>query len=56
MLTVFDKAIVAILPGVVLFLNQKFGWHLNADPDTLTGVVAAMSAILVYFTPNRAAA
>lgn len=56
MLTVFDKALVAILPGIAIFINQKFGWHINADPDAIAGLVAAISAVLVYFTPNKSAA
>lgn len=54
MLTVIDKAIAAFLPGLVLWLNQKWGFHFNTDPGTLAGVAAAISAILVYFVPNKA--
>lgn len=55
MLTTVDKAIVAILPGIVAWVNQKWGLHFNADPATLTLVVSAISTILVYFVPNKAA-
>lgn len=52
MFTAIDKALVAILPGVVAWINQKWGFHFDASPETLTGVVSAISAILVYFVPN----
>lgn len=55
MLTVFDKALVAVLPGVVLFLNQKFGWHLDTSPDNLTLLATAVGGVLTYFIPNKAA-
>lgn len=55
MLTVFDKALVAILPAIIVMLNQKFGWHINADPDAIMTVVGAITAIAVYWTPNKPA-
>jgi len=56
MLTTIDKALVAILPGIVAWVNQKWGFHLDATPETLTLVVSAISTVLVYFIPNKAAA
>lgn len=53
MLTTIDKAIVAILPGIVAWANQKWGFHFDASPETLTLVVSAISTILVYFIPNK---
>lgn len=53
MLTAFDKALAAILVPLVVWLNQKYGLHLNADPEVLGSVVAAATAIIVYFVPNK---
>jgi len=55
MITAFDKALAAVLPGIVLFLNQKFGWHLDADPGNLALLATAIGGILAYFIPNKAA-
>ncbi len=55
MLTQFDKALVAILPGILAWLNQKYGLHINTSPETLATVVGFISSILVYFVPNKAA-
>lgn len=54
MLTTIDKAIVALLPGLIVWINQTWGWHLNADPAAIGTFVSAVSAILVYFIPNKA--
>lgn len=55
MLTQFDKALVAILPGVITWINQKYGAHIDASPETLAAVVGFISSILVYFVPNKTA-
>ena len=54
-MTNFDKALVAVLPGIITWLNQKYGAHIDASPETLTVVVGFISSILVYFVPNKAA-
>lgn len=56
MLTSFDKALIAVLPGLLTWLNQKYGLRLDASPETLTVVVGFISSILVYFIPNKASA
>lgn len=56
MISQFDKAIVALLPPVLAWLNQKYGLRIDASPETLTAVVGFVSSILVYFTPNKAQA
>ena len=55
MLTAFDKALIAILPGIIAFLNQKYGLKIDATTETLTLVVGFISSILVYFVPNKTA-
>lgn len=53
MLTTIDKALVAILPPILAWMNQKWGLHIDASPETLTVVVGFISSILVYFVPNN---
>ena len=55
MVTFFDKALAAALPGIVLFINQKFGFHLDTDPGNLALLAASLGGILTYFVPNKAA-
>lgn len=55
MLTSFDKALVPIVASIFAFLNQKFGWHLDASTESLTVLFGALASIIVYFVPNKAA-
>lgn len=52
MITAFDKAVAAALPGVFMWLNQKYGFHLDASPEAVSVIVGFLSMILVYFVPN----
>lgn len=54
MLTAFDKAIVPVLAAAITWLNQKYGFHFDADPANLTLVVGAIASIVTYFVPNKA--
>lgn len=56
MLTTIDKAIAAILPGALLWLNQKWGFKFDTDPATMAAVAGLIGSILVYFVPNKDAA
>jgi multisubunit Na+/H+ antiporter MnhF subunit len=53
MFTAYDKAIVPILMGIIACINQRYGFHLNADPAALTAIVGAISTLIVYFVPNK---
>lgn len=55
MLTEFDKFLVALLPPIIAWLNQKYGFKIDASPETLTVVVGFIASIAVYFVPNKAA-
>jgi len=54
MLTAFDKALVPIVGALVVYINQHYGWHLPADDVSLQALFAGVSAIVVYFIPNKA--
>jgi hypothetical protein len=49
MFTSYDKAIAAVLNGLLYFATNYFG--LPISPDLLV----ALMPILVYFIPNKAA-
>ena len=52
MLTVFDKAVAAILPGFFLWLNQKYGFKFDVTPETMGVIASLLGTVLVYFVPN----
>lgn len=55
MLTSFDKAMIPIIAGGLAWLNQKYGYHFDTSPETITVVVSALASILVYLAPNKEA-
>jgi len=52
MITAIDKAIVALLPGILLWVNQKYGFHFDTSPETMAALSGLIGSILVYFVPN----
>lgn len=52
MITVADKAIAAFLPGVLLWLNQKYGFKFDTSPETMAAITGFIGAIAVYYVPN----
>lgn len=55
MYTTMDKALVAILPGLLLWLNQKYGFKFDVSPENMTAIAGLISAAAVYFIPNKGA-
>jgi hypothetical protein len=53
MLTVLDKAIAAFLPGLLLWLNQKYGFKFDVSPENMTAIASILGSVLVYFVPNK---
>lgn len=53
MFTTWDKAIVAIIMGALSIANLAFGWDFGADEETVSGIIAFLTPILVYLVPNR---
>lgn len=56
MITVFDKAIAVLLPGVFLWLNQKYGFKFDVSPENMAALASVIGAVLAYAVPNKAAA
>lgn len=53
MFTSFDKALVALVMGVLSILNLKFGVNLGIEESTVSAVIAALTPFIVYFWPNK---
>lgn len=55
MFTTWDKAIVAIIMGILFLANTWFGFTIPGflTSDNITQVLAILSPILVYFFPNK---
>jgi hypothetical protein len=56
MFTSIDKALAALLMGVVAILDQLFGIDIGLGEDTVTAIAAALTPILVWLVPNKPAA
>lgn len=52
MYTKLDKAIVALITGILGFVAIMFNKTINVSPETIAAVVGALTPILVYFWPN----
>jgi hypothetical protein len=54
MLTSVDKAIAAILGGLVSFLALKFGVQVDwMTPDLINSISIAVAGVLTYLVPNK---
>lgn len=55
MITPIDKAIVAFLLPLLVWLNQKYGFSFPIDAASLTLLVGAVTGLVVYLVPNKGA-
>lgn len=55
MFSSFDKALVALVMGAFYIMNNTFGISFGMDEQTLSAVIAALTPILVWLIPNKAA-
>lgn len=53
MFTTMDKALVAFIMGLLSIANLVFGFDLGISPETVSGIIAAITPVLVYFLPNK---
>lgn len=53
MFTTMDKALVAVVMGLLSILNLVFNIDLGLSPETVSGIIAAVTPILVYIFPNK---
>ncbi|WP_273772944.1 hypothetical protein [Brucella intermedia] len=52
-MTRFNKFWAAAVMAVVAFIRSYFGIDLGVDDATANAIVAAVTALLVWFIPNR---
>ena len=55
MFTSFDKALVALVMGIVFMINNFTGFHFAVDEGTINGVAGVLTPLLTYFWPNKTA-
>lgn len=53
MFTSMDKALAALVMAALSILNLAFGWHITADPSLVSGIIAALTPVVVYMIPNK---
>jgi len=53
MFTSFDKALAAIVMGVIYLLNSVFGLNLGISADTVNTIIVAVTPLLVWLLPNK---
>jgi len=53
MFTSIDKALVAAFGAVAYLANTLFGIDFGVSPEMLSGIIAAVTPILVYLVPNK---
>lgn len=53
MSTEYNKAIVALIMGILGILNLVFPGKIGLDETTVTAIVTAVTPILVYLIPNK---
>lgn len=55
MLTEIDKALVAVIMGVVILVNTFTSFHIGFNETQVTTTVALIGPILVWLIPNKTA-
>lgn len=54
MFTSIDKALVALVMGVLYILNSVFGINFGIPETTVASIIGALTPILVWAIPNKA--
>ena len=53
MFTTIDKALAALVMGILSILNLLFGIDLGLSPETVSTIIAALTPLIVYLIPNK---
>ena len=53
MYTSIDKAIAAVVCGIIYMINTMTPFHFGIEESTVSAVVGILSPVLVYFVPNK---
>jgi hypothetical protein len=55
MFTTIDKALTAVVMGLLSILSLVFGVNLGIEPATVSIIISALTPVLVYLIPNKTA-
>ncbi len=55
MFTTMDKALVALIMGLLSLLNLVFGVDLGISVEAVSSVIALVTPFLVWLIPNKSA-
>jgi hypothetical protein len=55
MFTSLDKALVALIMGILYILNTFAGINIGLSAETVGSIIGILTPILVYLVPNKAA-
>jgi len=53
MFTSIDKALVALIMGLLSIANLWFGIDLGISSDVIIALIAMLTPIIVWMTPNK---
>jgi hypothetical protein len=53
MFTSIDKALAALVMGAASIIDLAYGPFFGVNEETLAGVIAILTPIVVYLIPNR---
>ena len=53
MIFAYDKFLISVIGAVLFALNEFAGIDLGIGDAALTGLVAVLTPVLVYFVPNK---
>lgn len=54
MYTTVDKAIVAVLGGIIALIDMLFGINIGIGENVVAAIAAVITPLLVYLVPNKA--
>lgn len=53
MFTSVDKALVAVVMGILYLLNSVLGINIGIEESVINGFLVAITPVLVWFFPNK---
>lgn len=54
MFTSIDKALIALIMGILYIMNSVFGVSFGLTEQTVASIVGVLTPILVWLVPNKA--
>lgn len=53
MWSTFDKFLASVITSALLWLNQKYGFKISTDPETVAAIVGLIVAAVTFIVPNK---